>query len=98
MRFGFMVLMLLTTGLCFAQLEKPHPQLTYGAITFIGDYDQHRSGCVQAPTEDGVMFESCPTESSLYEELGRLEKDDPHYEAKKALLIKMIDSVRKREG
>ena len=91
---GFILLAL--TGACLAEPKKPHPQLTYGSIKFLGE---RRSECLPRWIEDeagNLVFKACSDGKSLYEVLGRMEEDDPLYETKKAALIEAIRFMRKR--
>ena len=75
-----------------AQASEPHPQLTYGAIKFMGE----SSNCRQEWLEDGsgnLYFTYCGNKASVIQELGKLDETDPQHDQKKAILIQLIDRV-----
>lgn len=77
---------------CSAHASEPHPQPTYGAIEFTQGYR-----CRQHWIEDrdgNVYFTYCGDREALYEELGKLDEEDPSYYDKEAILIDLIETSR----
>ncbi len=71
--------------------EEIHPQETYGTI--VPD-TPHMPNCDWVTDAQGVLrLENCTSQDARFTELGKLTDDDALYEAKRALLIELLDEA-----
>ncbi len=88
-KLGWLIAVVMGSGLAYA--DKPHPQMTYGALS---GTELRAPECTLHWFQDErgeLALKACPKLADLYAGLGRLREDDPQFAAKKQILLKLID-------